>query len=778
MIDAATRSVSQDETNETEIRNDDPLFELSRIMGMDEDKSDANSSQIDPQIDLEDALLAELSVDRYAEQPEEQVELSAEADVPEVALEYAAPTAMSLEDELAAMLGGNVSVVTEAPEYAAQVSEELAANIEEPVRSTPETVQFAPVENYSENMDEELEAVQLQEAIQPEETFSEQTLEPQTSFARQAPEQFQGTAPVDHIKEAELDANALEDEFSAFFDGELDDADFAFDAENDAPVEAEPVSQEPVLQEEQPLPLSPSVDREIAQFDHDIEDIFAQQFDEPAARQASAPEMPVLDTADMSAFNESSTFAIDVPNLPDENGAFSQSADDELNIDFDEASLEDDSWAGTTTAVAAGAVSTSAAALSRRVGETAMVNDDESFDETRFEAELARDIEFVSHDINTSSNPATPSGEYADGYDDAALGARYEEPKTVKRGLVVAAILGCVAIVGAIGIFAFAGNGTSGSDGPVLIEASSEPVKVAPENPGGKEVPNQDRAIFSDPKGAPAQEELVSTSEEPVDIASVPENALPSSLNGEDFQKGEDRLAPSEESASSGDAAPFVVAPRKVRTLVVRSDGTLVERAAVPTPEPIQPEATVEVENVAAVEPEQLGGVPLAAATQAEPVSDAATEEPTLVEAAPETPETAVEPTATAALPTRTVQTRTISPEQITERPSDQPVNIVNEQPAQVATAPAAETAAQAPSTPFAVQMASLPTEADAQQSARNLSGKFGNVLGGRSLVIRRAEIEGKGTYYRVRVGAETRAEANTLCEQIKSSGGSCFVTR
>jgi hypothetical protein len=800
MTDAATRSVSQDETNEADIRSDDPLFELSRIMGIDDEQPQPDSAQIDPQIDLEDALLAELSVEHYEDNADEaQVEESAEVvhepvapepveaaeptvEAAEPALEaaQAAPTAMSLEDELTAMLGGDVSVGTEMPDYAEQVSEELAATAEKPVLATHEFENATPDVNYSENMDDELEAVQLQTAIQPEEpAIYENPAENVEPSGEVAAEYLEEEVPSQDYAAPEsaalMEDNALEDEFSAFFEDDL--------AEADSSAEAAAVEQQPEQTEEayeQPLPLSSSVDQDIEQFDNEIKNIFSEHVDEPVEAPAST-EMPVLETTDMSAFNDNGPVAIDVPDLPDVDAEFSDNFEDELNIDFDEVALEDDdSWSGSAAPVAATAATTAAAtsALSRRAGETAMANDDEAFDETRFEAELARDIEFVSHDISSSGDANVSLDDDNDGYDNEAVGgAGYDEPRTVKRGLVVAAILGCVAIVGAIGIFALSGGGAGTSDGPVLVKASSDPVKVAPENPGGKEVPNQDRAVFSESAGVPAQEELVSTSEEPVDIAAVPENALPSSLNGEDLQKGEDRLAPSATDTSSNEAAPFVVAPRKVRTLVVRPDGTLVEREAVPTPEPIEPQSTNAAEEVASVEPEQLGGVPVAETVNVES-SETASEPVATAAATPDETPAPEASEATPALPTRTVQTKTISPTQIAERPKDQPVNIVNQEQTQVASAPAPTVATEAPSTPFSVQMASLPSEADAQQSARALTNRFSNVLGGRSLVIRRAEIEGKGTYYRVRVGAESRAEANTLCGQIKSAGGSCFVTR
>ncbi|WP_332065485.1 SPOR domain-containing protein [Bartonella sp. CB189] len=76
------------------------------------------------------------------------------------------------------------------------------------------------------------------------------------------------------------------------------------------------------------------------------------------------------------------------------------------------------------------------------------------------------------------------------------------------------------------------------------------------------------------------------------------------------------------------------------------------------------------------------------------------------------------------------------------------------------------------------VQVASQPTSALAQDSLRNVKFKFGYLIGNRPLNIHSALIPGKGTYYRVRIQTKNRDEAIRLCEDIKNSGGNCFITR
>ncbi|OPB31747.1 SPOR domain-containing protein [Bartonella sp. AR 15-3] len=77
----------------------------------------------------------------------------------------------------------------------------------------------------------------------------------------------------------------------------------------------------------------------------------------------------------------------------------------------------------------------------------------------------------------------------------------------------------------------------------------------------------------------------------------------------------------------------------------------------------------------------------------------------------------------------------------------------------------------------YYVQLSSQPTHELAQNSLREIKSKFGSIIGPRPLNIQSALISGKGTYYRVRIQTQNRNEAVSLCEDIKQSGGSCFIT-
>lgn len=357
------------------------------------------------------------------------------------------------------------------------------------------------------------------------------------------------------------------------------------------------------------------------------------------------------------------------------------------------------------------------------------------------------------------------------------------------RSPLMAGTAAVVVLLGGGALYAWLSGGTSSvssSGEPPVIAADKDPVKIVPENPGGKSVPNQDKAVYDRVAGAavedPKQESLISASEEPVDVVQrtlIPET-LPlegeaeSQALGTPVGETEDpRLLPDEvgsgQQSPVDGAEPATITPRKVRTMIVRPDGTLVAQEA---PEPAA--ATLETPAVNAPAEARETTMPALAAPST-------ASEPTNLGAPAEAAATGPVPTARPAGPTETATAPAAAPQ--TPAPAAQP-------------APAAETAAAPAPTPavaapepaaaqpapaaggYYMQVASLPSQADAEKSYRSISGRFGNIVGGRAYEIKQAEIAGKGTYYRVRISAGTRAEAVALCERYKAAGGSCLVTK
>lgn len=533
------------------------------------------------------------------------------------------------------------------------------------------------------------------------------------------------------------------------------------------------------LQVEAESQTDPLLDDLDLAFEDALEQEFADTDNADAQLSFGATEHvpPALDTVDMSGYDATGPATFDVPELAAELNEPRGQAD--IDVSGDDTDLNIAPTLGVGVA-AAGAVASMGAARH----DTAGFEDDLIRD-------MERDMEFVGHDRDTASQAGAQLPPFEDtGVPDDTLAD--ERHPGARRGMMIAAVVGAVAIAGIAAAFLLTGGQSGEQDGPVLVEAEPGPTKIEPDDPGGTTVPNQDRAVFDADGGtAPAQQQLVSTTEEPIDIATPGAGALPPAVT--EGEKSEDRLLQGgTETATEQSAEP--ITPRRVRTLIVRPDGTLVERPAQVTATAPTPQATTSpaTPSQATSEPTQTAAAPATPAADQNTQSAALVPAPAAAAQPPEqTPAPVVRPVeTTAAAPAA----NTPSPPVIRDRPASQPVNVVNRtQPQQVAATPAPATpapaapAAATANTPqlttgstdgFVVQLAALPSEDQARATATNLSQRYGGLIGGRGLVIQRADIEGRGTFYRVRVAANDRADANGLCNQIKSAGGNCFVAR
>lgn len=374
---------------------------------------------------------------------------------------------------------------------------------------------------------------------------------------------------------------------------------------------------------------------------------------------------------------------------------------------------------------------------------------------------------YMLDDAQWQSAQAFPEADadYESDLERAIADSSYDEdaarPASRRRGILVAAAVAGVALLGGLGVFGMSMFG-GGSDTPAFVRADPDPIKVRPENPGGTTVPNQDSEVYQRVSGgasdtAPAQERLISSTESPVDVTAR-EPEIPEVVPGVDEEdlaglvKSEDRIEPETPSASMAEETA-VVTPRRVRTMIVRPDGTMVPR------EEIEPAVVAE---------------PLAAAAPIETAAPAEAAEAIEADDGPvvETPQTVavvptrrVEPQAAAPAATRPAAPAP-APQAAAPRPAAAPVS------APVAAAPAGAVSE------WSMQIASQPTAESAQSAYQDLARRYGGVLEGRGVAIVRADIEGRGTYYRVRIPASSRDEAIQLCTRYKAAGGSCFVSR
>lgn len=364
-----------------------------------------------------------------------------------------------------------------------------------------------------------------------------------------------------------------------------------------------------------------------------------------------------------------------------------------------------------------------------------------------------------------------------------------------KRGLyVAAAVLGVVVLGG--GVFALTNLGGDEMSGPPpVITADGEDLKVYPDSQTAAN-DGQNKLIY-DRVGSDGDERLVLQDETPV--ASLP----PAPLSGNEDADGASGV-------SSG--------PRKVRTVVVRPDGTIIsgdapgrtapgtatapattlagDIARVPGTSPEEPAAATAQPTTDANGVRQVSTTPITsgagegAPTQLTSTLDAAGQAAQNPVAAGTDPTAANVPrTKPGDIDTLAANATPAAPRQSEPvRNTQAPLDLTAQAP-RVPTAPAqtqqpAATQASAPATgaipagTYIVQVSSQRTQDQAQAAFGDLQRRYGSVLGGVTPVIERADLGDRGTFYRVRIPTSSRDDAISLCERLKSAGGDCFVRR
>lgn len=320
--------------------------------------------------------------------------------------------------------------------------------------------------------------------------------------------------------------------------------------------------------------------------------------------------------------------------------------------------------------------------------------------------------------------------------------------------------------VGALGIALLMGMGVvgwsyysgGGATEPVVVRADNNPAKVKPEDPGGEQIANQDNEVYNrvagTQSGETSQEELITSRQETVVVP----------------PKSDDRLIPESGAEETTAAAPLGISPKRVRTLTVKPDGTIVPAAG------SEPQsgtgAEQETSQVGASDsdgmastPAQEGDTGIIGIDGARTTGQLAVPEPSPLPAARDLAQAS--PPAQAETARAAVTPQPSAPAADPQAPTQ--IASLENQPAPTPAVTSSE---------WKIQVTSQRSREAAEASFTNLQRRFSSILGGRSAVIERADIEGKGTFYRTKVLAESRDEAGRLCSRLKSAGGSCFVTR
>lgn len=371
-----------------------------------------------------------------------------------------------------------------------------------------------------------------------------------------------------------------------------------------------------------------------------------------------------------------------------------------------------------------------------------------------------------------------------------------EEPRARvrRRGGLLRAFAGpavAVALLLAAGVGLYSVLGLGGNDGPApLLTADAGPVKEVPETAADAE-PEPQSVVFSEIAGTatPAEDEQLVSRDQSLttDVAALP----------------------TDEASAEG------LVNRKVRTVTVRPDGTIVGgedsvagAAMLPVDRPNVPAVPGAEEATRAITVTD-GQTPAPAETQTAVASPADTAgaaagqtgtnvaDPVaeLIATAPTDPAAPANPAAVTETPAANAATSGATapvPMPRIERPSapstvttvadtpSQPVNAVVQGTLQpvAAQAPAQQAAVnqQQSTAPAYVQLSSQRSQEDAEQTAANLQSRYGNLFGGGTLEIQRVDLGERGIYYRVRLPAQSLQNATQICNSVKAGGGDCFT--
>ena len=358
-----------------------------------------------------------------------------------------------------------------------------------------------------------------------------------------------------------------------------------------------------------------------------------------------------------------------------------------------------------------------------------------------------------------------------------ARGARSLGMTRAVAGPLVAVTLLLAAGFGLYWALGLGGRDTSGV--APLLTADATPIKQVAPAAAADAAPPQQSVVFNEIDGVVpgAEEQLVSRDQTDVNEVTQVATATP-------------------------DISEEGLANRKVRTVTVRPDGTIVsgddsiagsailpvDRPNVPAvpgaetaspallaaadpvtpvaaaPAAITTPAVTPVEPGATVPVVDLAGNPIAGRTAVVPLvrpAGLASAAPTAAAASPVNaivdPVNAVIDAATAEVP---------APAPVAAAPAEQPVAVPG----------ATEVEALGNDAPAYVQLASQRSESEARQTAQAMVSRYGPLFGGANMEVQRVDLGAKGIYYRVRVPANSLEQANNICTNVKAAGGDCFT--
>ena len=351
---------------------------------------------------------------------------------------------------------------------------------------------------------------------------------------------------------------------------------------------------------------------------------------------------------------------------------------------------------------------------------------------------------------------------YEPPYDDALMYDTVEEPQG-PRGRPLVVLLGIVVLAAFAGVVWVAYNQgvkEGQRSNPPVLSADSGPARITAVTPGAASDPSSSdktlARLSGDTDTAPSEEQIMPQPEEPRPLPSPQELTT---------------TPPSSPAAlTAPPPAPTISAPpAEAQTDTDHPGLDTTVSPVTPLPQAahrIVSAQTTHVTPSASASEDLTGALPPAEDSSAAP-------SPSPKKSAKPKPVASAAPALPTLPPAMTASTRAL--------PSGEGGPLVATKPTETQTASLAQTPA-GPAVsaggPIAIQLGSFPTDLLAAASWSKIKTSNAAVLGDYSPKFQRAEVEGKGTWYRLQVtGFADKAAAQDVCNKLKANGQACIIT-
>lgn len=676
-------------------------------------------------------------------------------------------------DDLELMLERELDLVAEEPtrentEPAIPIPVE--ATLPEPVlEQSPEVVETPPTEHFDVPLPESAPELSVEVPVEPENRDLDSLL------GEQLEAELAGSAVEENLS-PEVEVSAPPPQLAAHFDLETENVEDPF-SELSAIGEDKGVAETPESNDVNLDPISSFIQEEIAKAQQDLIDSEAESKTQPPQSfdpiyDSNGPSASTATNADTAIEDALSLEALLGSDEPKSN--IETELPQPTEFDLKQPSQPEPFEASVSPSIDLGTF------------EADLFADGLDVSEPELDAAPTPDV-IESFKAHGDVEPQVDAGADFAVNDDMVFDEQGNEDKSAKKSGILLAVVGVLVLTlfGSVAYLIF--GGSDGSD-PVVVAADSGPARVKPDDPGGKVIPNQDNVVY----------DTIANEGENGTTSGLQDDGATRVILGNNQSTDQPRIVlpgSDENSDATVSATRPNLGPKTVKTVIIRPDGT-----------PVLPdEDDVVASNSGQNDTSGLGnrvllpvddGSPATPSVDTQPLavtveetSNANNELPTSLSPTDDNQPVEVVAVGTPApnAPVPRFNTfreefaaRREAEDRLAELRQEQQSRQVQQQPTAIqptSTAAPAATGAPAVGTGnWLVQLSSQRTVAQAQTTFDNLRRRF-PVLNNYQPNIRQADLGDRGIFHRVRVGPFSNGEANTLCNQLKSSGGDCILT-